>query len=307
MYDYILFVYFSKQGDFVKVNYIKHNIVNLINIKKIVTIHYYELDANFDFEGEMHDFWEMVYVDKGEVFIKTDNSEFTLKQGDIAFHKPNEFHTISASGKTTPDVFIISFVSTSEAMTYFQEMHTKVPEKLKSFVSAIINEAEKSFYMMPVYGNKLKLKENAPYGGQQMIKTYLEQFLIMLVRYEIIKSSNIFPTKESMETHLGQKITEYAKNTVNTKFCMNELCGKLNYSKAYLSRVFKEATSKTIGNYIIELKIKEAKKLIREGVYNFSEIADMLSFDNPQYFSKVFKSVAKMTPTEYKNLLRDVK
>ena len=52
-----------------ELNYIKHKIANIVSINKIVTIHYHELDRNFFFEGESHNFWEMVYVDAGEVEI----------------------------------------------------------------------------------------------------------------------------------------------------------------------------------------------------------------------------------------------
>ena len=48
-------------------------------------------------------------------------------------------------------------------------------------------------------------------------------------------------------------------------------------------------------------KIKEAKKLIREEQYNITQISYMLAFDNPHYFSRVFKRITNMTPTQYKN------
>jgi len=48
------------------------------------------------------------------------------------------------------------------------------------------------------------------------------------------------------------------------------------------------------------LKIKEAKRLIREGQYNMTQIADLLHFENPQYFSKCFKASTNLTPSEYK-------
>ena len=53
-------------------------------------------------------------------------------------------------------------------------------------------------------------------------------------------------------------------------------------------------------HYYNSLKIKEARKLIREGDYNISQISDQLHLDNPQYFSKCFKRFSKMTPREYK-------
>ncbi len=49
------------------------------------------------------------------------------------------------------------------------------------------------------------------------------------------------------------------------------------------------------------MKTKEARRLIREGNHTMAQISDMLHFDNPQYFSKCFKSFTQMTPREYKN------
>ena len=49
--------------------YIKHKLANVLHISKIVTMHYFEFDKNFHFAGEVHDLWEMVYVDSGNVLI----------------------------------------------------------------------------------------------------------------------------------------------------------------------------------------------------------------------------------------------
>ena len=71
----------------------------------------------------------------------------------------------------------------------------------------------------------------------------------------------------------------------------------------YLSRIFQEQTGATIANFAIWEKIKKAKRLIRENGMNFAQISDSLSFDNPQYFSRVFKRITGMTPTEFKSSL----
>lgn len=64
--------------------YITHAIKNILTIKNIVTIHYFELSKNFDFEGESHNFWEMVYVNKGEIIATVDNEEINLQQGYVS-------------------------------------------------------------------------------------------------------------------------------------------------------------------------------------------------------------------------------
>lgn len=290
-----------------KSNYIKHRIVNLVTINKIVTIHYYELDKNFWFEGECHDFWEMVYVDSGEVEIYANKKRFLLRQGDVIFHKPNEFHTLKANQKTATNVFIISFVCSSEAMKFFKGKTMKLPAKLKKHISVIIEEYLQTFVAMSVKDTKLRIKENPPIGGQQMIRTHLEQLLIMLIRNEQeSRQLRIFPSKESMDNHLVSQIIHIVEKNLHSKISVEQICNELNYSRTYLSKIFKLSSGYTILEYAMMRKIQEAKKLIREEKYNFSQISDLLCFDNPHYFSRVFKRLTNMSPTSYKNSVKEL-
>lgn len=284
-----------------KLNYIKHKITNLININKIVTIHYYELDKDFCYNGESHNFWEMVYVDSGVVEINTGKNQILLKQGEVIFHKPNEFHTLNADKKTASNVFVISFVCSSEAMKFFYKKTMPVPAKLKKHISLIIEEYNETFFPMSLDDIRLDFKENPPIGSQQMIKTYLEQFLILLIRHEqSSKYLRVFPSKESMENHLVKEMIKYIDDNIYSEISVTQICQKLNYSRAYLSKIFKQETEYTIMEYIMMQKIKTAKKLIREKNMNFTQISDKLSFDNPHYFSRVFKRITNMTPSDYK-------
>ena len=291
-----------------QINYVKTDIKSIINVSKIVTIHYYEFDKNFAFNGESHNFWEMVYVDTGKVLVSCNGNDVTLSQGDIIFHKPNEFHSIKALD-SSPNFFVISFVSTSQVMEYFKGFYSKLDATLKPFISSIIKEAENA-YIIPKNDttlNKLIKRENAPVGSEQLIKLYLEQLLILLVRKIVNRGDlSIFPSKDSMENHLVKGVKEHVKTNLNGNFKVSDVCNKLGYSKTYLSKVFIEQTGYTIAKYSNVKKIEKAKELIREGTLNFSQIADSLSFDNPHYFSRVFKRITGITPTEFKNSL-DIK
>ena len=288
-----------------KTTYIKTQLKTLINISKIVTIHYYEFGKNFTFSGESHDFWEMVYVDKGKVLVKNDTSEIILGQGDIVFHKPNEFHAIR-SFESEPNFFVITFVCKSPSMAFLEDYTTKLDEKLKPFISSIIKESEQTF-VIPKNDPSLKKlvkKDDAIIGGEQFIKTYLEQLLILLIRNALkVNDVNIFTTKQGMENHLIEAIKEYLESNVEKKYKITDICAELGYSKSYLCKIFSEQTGQSIADYGVKLKINHAKKLIRENRLNFSQISDALSFDNSQYFSRVFKRVTGMTPTEFKQTL----
>ena len=285
-----------------KAEYVKTQPLNTINVSKIVTIHYYEFDKNFVFNGEEHDFWEMVYIDKGRVQIQRDEETLVLTQGELIFHKPNEFHSIKAVD-SAPNFFVISFVCNSPAMAYFKKYQTQLNKQLSSFISSILSEAEKT-YIIPKNDpslKKLNKKSTVAVGGEQLIKTYLEQLLILLVREITEKGTHsLFPNKSSMEHHLIAKAKEFISECLEENFRVDDLCFTLGYSKSYLSRIFQAQTGNTLAAYAVHVKIEKAKSLIREDNLNFSQISDKLSFDNPQYFSRVFKRITGMTPTEFK-------
>ena len=90
------------------------------------------------------------------------------------------------------------------------------------------------------------------------------------------------------------------KENVYGNLSIDDICKKISYSKAYVFRQFKSATGKSVMDYYTELKIKEAKRLIKENRLSVKEIAEKLCFDTPNYFSKTFKKKTGVTPTKYK-------
>lgn len=284
--------------------YFKHKLQNLINVSKIVTIHYFEFEKNFKTDGEFHDFWELVYAEKEDIICSADNSIVTLKEGEVLFHKPNEFHTLSANGKTAPNVFILSFVCKSDAMRFFENKKFLIDEQLAKFIYFILEEGKKTFdipFSDPSL-KKMALKENATLGGEQLIKNYLELFLINLLRSstETKDGNQIFlPRKELLSKPVNETI-KVLETALYVNLSIDEICTKTAYGRAYLQRVFKAKTKKTIMEYYVNLKIERAKQLLRETSLSVKEISEKLAFSEPNYFTKTFKRVSGMTPTAYK-------
>lgn len=281
-------------------SYIIKPIRKIIDVKSIVTILYYELSKDFDYAGESHDFWEMVYVDKGEIVATSDGVRHIVPQGSAIFHKPNEFHRLAANGTIAPNVFIITFVCTSRDMQFFNEKITEIPAKLRGYIADIIDE--RHIIRSDPPGTDTVNGRAVGIASEQMVKLYLEQFLILLLRgEETAKPDRFSAEREDWDNQLVNDMIHYLQEHIYQELSISDLCRRFCYSKTQLSKVFKEATGSTIMDYYTRLKIKEAKDMIREGDLNFSQIAVQLSFDNPQYFSRTFKRIAGMTPKEYKN------
>ena len=126
-------------------NFTRIGFDRIFNIEKIITLFYMELSKNFYYDGESHDFWEMVYIDKGEMICTADKNRFILKSGEMTFHKPNEFHNLSGNNTVAPTVSIITFECKSRAMKFFEGKIFRLSAEEKSMLSMLFSEGLSCF------------------------------------------------------------------------------------------------------------------------------------------------------------------
>ena len=119
-------------------NYTRIKFEKIFEITDVITLFYAEISKQFKYDGESHNFWEMVYVDKGKVICTADTNRFTLKNGEITFHKPNEFHNLEGDGIHTPNVSIITFECLNNEMNYLSGKIFKLTAKERLFLSMIL-------------------------------------------------------------------------------------------------------------------------------------------------------------------------
>lgn len=289
-----------------KDNFTRVSFDKVFNIEKIITIFYMEFSKSFSYEGERHDFWEMVYVDKGEMICTADKNRFVLKSGEMTFHKPNEFHNLSGNDNVAPNVSIITFECKSRAMKNFEGKIFRLNAEEKTLLSTLFEEGLSSFRLVDERNPLLQQLEKispSPFGSSQMTKNLLEIFLIKLCR-----NTDVL-TKQMRQSYVidgvnipynVKEILDYLQENVYGKVTISDVAKVVGKSESTVKQLFSLYRDNGIIKYYNSLKIKEARRLIREGNYNMTQIADMLHFDNPQYFSKCFKSFTHMTPSEYK-------
>ena len=291
-------------------NYFQHKLQNLITVNKIITIHYFEFDKDFKSTGEAHDFWEIVYAEKENLLCSADGKEIVLQEGEVLFHKPNEFHTLAANKQAPPNLFILSFVCKSESMKFFENKKIALPPHLAKFIHSIWDEGKKTFDI-PYTTPNLRKMQLLPYptlGGEQLIKNYLEIFLISLLREqtETVQGNTTFLPWKELSTKPIDDVISVLQSNIYSTLSIDEICKKTAYSKAYLFRIFKAKTGKTIMAYFTELKIKQAKQLLRENELSVREISERLAFSTPDYFIKTFKRITGLTPLTYKKRSRSL-
>ncbi len=277
---------------------------NIINIDNIITVHYFEYSKNYIFEGEKHDFWELVFVDKGEVNIMADDKKYLLKKDEIFFHKPNEWHTVLATGKIAPNLIVVSFDCKDEALHLLEGRIISANESIKIRLARIVKFAKEVFSSRlddPMLKKYVK-RDAIPIGSEQLIKLNLEMVLIYILRNNIYSLAKLREEKYEEKMFSSDKvkiIKKLLEDHINEKLSLNDICEKTLMSKSSLQSLFKKETGQSIIHYYNEIKIEKAKSLIRESDYNFSQISNILSFSSVHYFSRTFKNITGMTPSEY--------
>ena len=282
--------------------YYKTPIKSVININKIVTIHYFEFASDYIFRGEKHDFWEFLYVDKGEVEVMADTKGYKLTQGDMIFHKPNEFHSEWANGKVAPNLMIMSFECKDPAIEFFSNKIMQIESSEKNLIAEIIKESQEAYSNALGGHNRLLKQQNSLFGAEQLIKLYLEMLLIKLIRKgSFVHSSKRLneSTLERMEKDLVDHIIEYMHQNIASDLTFEDICNHFSLGKTYLKTLFKNRTNIGAMTYFKNLKISEAKTLIRQQQHNFTQIAYMLGYKSVHTFSRSFKETTNMSPSEY--------
>ncbi len=287
--------------------YINKSMETTINIQKIIFFSTMKFNDHYNDSPEMHDFWEMVYIESGEAIVTAGDKQIHLLPGEVIFHKPGEVHCIRSVNSSLTRPFFISFHSTSKIMQIFEGLKTSLGSQQKELIYKIYNEAKNIFSHNPrsydKYGFSAKeLLPDATLGAQQLYKMHLEELLILIAR-DIEKNRNIimYNSKEELEKIVYQKMIELISKNIYFNLTVEDLCINLNYGRTYLSSIFKKYSDMSIMQYYNSLKIKEAKKLLRNKEYSISKISEMLNFNSPYYFSNVFKKFEKISPSEYKN------
>ena len=140
--------------------------------------------------------------------------------------------------------------------------------------------------------------------SKSIILSHLDSILKYAQRYykrqfiDRKQLTGITVTKFNKNLNVYFEQGEANKNGLPT---VNSMAYQLNLSPKYLSDLLKQETGKTALELIHLYVISEAKNLLVEGENSISEIAYRLGFENPPYFSRLFKKEVGVSPKEYKN------
>ena len=274
---------------------------SLIKIESFYTVNFFDLSPAFNTTVHNHNDWEMLYVDSGEVNCVTGGEVRLLKQGEVMFHQPNATHSTVCNGKNAASIFNVHFITSSYAMEFFKGRSFTVAPKAAEALKRLIDECNATYC---VSEHPMFLRSNAPFGGEQMSILLLEEFLILLIR----DSESDVSISGVVSNQLGsspqiEEMCEYLRANVYGKISLSDLTQKFHFSKSFLCEQFKRATGLSPIGYYLDLKLIEAKRLLREDALTVTEISEKLCFESPEYFSRYFKKRVGHSPRDFRKML----
>lgn len=106
--------------------------------------------------------------------------------------------------------------------------------------------------------------------------------------------------KEEKETSLVGKAKLYIQQNFNKELSLEDVSRYIDLSAYYFSKLFKDETGQTFVEYLTELRVGHAKEMLRNPSVSIKEICIEAGYSDPNYFSRIFKKVTGMTPTEFR-------
>lgn len=268
---------------------------------RCATVH--EYSKGYTVSKHSHSWVEINYINYGSCSIQVDTDYFRFKAGDCMILFPGSLHSYKVDSKTNCKMTQLEFavrysgrrdllseeVRNLQFLTALRRRRRKI---FKVFKNSHVNNCMTRIYE--------ELLNNDDFTGP-LTKLYFFELIYLLSR-ELMQSVN---ENAHINDPVINPVITYIHNHINEKLSVADIAMVFKKHPNSLNNTFKRITNYTLPEYVRNIRLNEAAKLIRKDKYSFTEIANRTGFETPQYFSKVFKKTMGITPSAYKQQYGD--
>lgn len=256
-----------------------------VRLRSLFTFFRKTYSLDFTFQGESHDFYEVVCVLDGKAGITAGKNVYTLSAGQMILYPPAEFHAIWSDYGSSPEILIFSF--RAEKFPEIQDrIYALMPEQIEE-IKALYSAAERAFVLEDI---NVREVQSAPEA--EKIVRRLEIFLL-----------SVFDTgngrAEQAHSHSGENyyhIVSVMERNLEKVMTADFLAKQCGMSVPALEKTVKKYTGHGAMKYYNELKMRKATELLKDGK-SVKEVALSLGFSDQNYFSLRYKKWAGVPPS----------
>lgn len=273
------------------------NAINISTMYSFFTIHY---PNGFTFDGEVHNFWECLFIRKGSLQASGNDRVYNLSENDLIIHSPLELHKFSVTDPDGVDVLIFSFDANGIILDKLEKNAFHLSSKsVKNSTSIIecINAHQNMF------DNKLDISIRVlEYMTRDDIfsQTLLNYIYLLLISVE--EDQNISPTSKSSSAIIFGDAVRYMENNIHANLTIPKLSKILGASPTNIQNAFIKHSGLSIHRYFVKLKINTAISYLTQNI-NITSLAELLGFSSQAHFTNTFKKETGLSPTQYRKLM----
>ncbi len=265
-----------------------YDICEQLSIRRLYTLYKMNFNKDYNFAGEMHEFWECMYILDGSMTVSADEKVHTLSYGDLIIFKPYELHKFTVDSKDGATVLTFTFDMEGEFCKNIEGRAYHLEKFQRSIIRTFLEYLE--------FESKKLMGDKAPRYYWNILpefkndKIFLQTVSLFISRMLLSLSDGAYTLSKTKtyETELFKQALNIMNNNLNINISVDELARALNISTSSLKRLFDKYAGMSVHKYFLTLKIKAATLMLKSGA-TVNEVSERLGFSSAGYFSCVFK------------------
>ncbi len=252
-------------------------------------------DSDWHSTLHTHPFTELFYVVDGKGEFNIQGQRFPVKANDFVIINPQVEHTELSSPDEPLEYIVLGIKGLS-----FSNL-TPVSEGGHPFSFFNLRDEQKDILR---YLNAMVQEATSQSMSYELVcHNLLEILLIKILRHQHF---DLEVGKQSKATKDISFIKHYLETYYHESIQLEDLASMTHLSRFYISHSFKKEIGMSPMEYLIAIRIKESKILLRTTNYSISQVADIVGFTTPTYFSKQFRKSTGISPTDYREQYQGV-